>query len=289
MSLSRKILIFVLIAAFMTVSLSAQENEMTNDGFTLTILEDGDTVEETFTDAVSARLYAFNATAGDQITIAMMDVSDSPEVSVDPYLVLLGSAGEVIASDDDSGDNPLDALIETELPASGSYYILATTFADLRFDTPIATDDEGDATEVMQQYALTLTGNTQPTDLEDYDPETVDVFQGEMSIGDSFEGYSNIQEPVFYVIFEGEAGQVIDISLISEDFDTILYVFADGGDRIAFNDDGPESTNSAINGLELPVTQEYIIFATSYFFVEVTDDMSEDEFGGDFQLTITEN
>lgn len=291
MKLLRIALMLIFITAFMSVAVHAQDEETEEDeGFTLGILEDGDTFAEAFTADVTARIYAFNATEGDMVTITMNDATE--DGLVDPYLVLLGGAGEVIAVDDDSGEAALDSLIEVEIPSSGGYFILASTFSDVRtmneMDEELAEDMDPLA------YELTVTGNTPPTDIEDFDPEAVSFFRGETAIGEAFQGFSNLQEPVFYIVFAGEEGQMLDITLESEDFDTVLYVFGNGGDRIAFNDDiADEATaNSAIRGLELPTTGEYLIFATDFFFVNAITGLSEDEVslfrGGEFIMEITE-
>lgn len=290
MKVLRITLLVVLLTAFTSIAIHAQDEDTDAEDtfeFSLGILEDGEAIEGEFTDTITARLYGFNATEGDTVTISMNDTSEDGEL--DPFLVLLGAAGEVIAVDDDSGEASLDARIEAELPATGGYFILASTFTNIRLNATTDVASEKDPVS----YELTLTGNTQPTESEDYSPDSVPFFRGEMAIGDGFAGFSNLDEPVFYVLFEGEAGQVIDIELSSDDFDTILHVFGNGGDRIAFNDDGTEVVgNSVITGLELPTTGEYIIFATDYYFLDAINGLDSEEAGsftgGEFILDIVE-
>ena len=65
----------------------------------------------------------FMATAGDVVTVAMYD----SEWWMDPYLYLLDPDCDVVAEDDDSGDDTDDALIEYEITVTGVYTIIATT------------------------------------------------------------------------------------------------------------------------------------------------------------------
>jgi len=65
----------------------------------------------------------FAATAGTWVYIAMYD----SEWWMDPYLYLLDPDCDVVAEDDDSGDDTDDAYIEYEIPTTGVYTIIATT------------------------------------------------------------------------------------------------------------------------------------------------------------------
>jgi hypothetical protein len=97
-----------------------------------------------------------------------------------------------------------------------------------------------------------------------------------------------VEEPVFYFIFDGLAGQVVDIAMESDEFDTVLHVFAPGGNRIAVNDDYDGETNSAIVGLELPEDGVYLVFATDVFFYNAVNEDTESLVytGGEFQITL---
>lgn len=240
---------------------------------TLSILLDGDEREDFFFEDINGRIYGFNGSAGDVVSISM--VSED----LDPYLVLLGPFGEVYAYDDDGGEEPLSSLIEFELPNDGSYFIFATTFSGRSSMGLLEEDDDPLA------YTIAISGNTLP---EEIDPEVVQFFRGDLVFGESITGYSNLSEPVYYWAFDAEAGQIVNITVESDDFDTLLYVFGVGGDRIAANDDA-DGTNSAIEGLEIPEDGRYIVWATQYSYTyaaEAEDD--EDYGGGDFIITLTE-
>lgn len=283
---------FVLLALLaLSLPVMAQDDEDTEASdptkFSLPVLMDGAVINETITDTITMRAYAFNATEGDLVTISMTQEEDS---GLDPLLVLLGPAGEVIASDDDGGDMAFSSLMEdVEIPASGGYIILATTFSNIRAE--MSTDVE-DAEPVELLYELTLTGNTEPTDLEGYEEGRITYFRGELSYNTPFpNGFSSEEEPVYYFVMDGSEGDVIDIELTSEDFDTLLYLFNPEGSRIAVNDDDPEGStlNSAIREIELPVDGQYLIMATSYGYHQIPDMGDDDVYeGGNFTITVTE-
>ena len=75
---------------------------------------------EALSEDMQAQLYAFDATKGDTVTITMTQIDDD----LDPFLVLLGSAGEVIATDDDSGTVSLSAEISGRETANATGRIL---------------------------------------------------------------------------------------------------------------------------------------------------------------------
>jgi CHAT domain-containing protein len=64
-------------------------------------------------------------------------------------------------------------------------------------------------------------------------------------------------------VFEGQAGQIIRITLESDEFDTYLLLEDPSGERIAENDDGSDGTNSEII-VKLPSDGTYRILANSY-------------------------
>lgn len=74
--------------------------------------------------------------------------------------------------------------------------------------------------------------------------------------------------------FAGQAGQVVTITLDSEDFDPVLFLQTATGEEIAFNDDFGGSLNSRIV-TELPADGTYRVVARSY-----------SGNGGDFNLMV---
>jgi len=105
-------------------------------------------------------------------------------------------------------------------------------------------------------------------------------------VGSASDGELLATEPVYFITFEGVEGQSLDITLDSDDFDPLLYVFDPNGARIGVNDD-EDGLNSAFSGLELPQTGTYLLFVTSYGY----DDAAEFDFdaSGVFTLGIQES
>lgn len=278
-----KLLTVLLLVMLLTISaVSAQKTEPTpvveseGEGITLPILIDGDTYSGAFEGMITGQLLAFNGTAGDQVTISMVPSDDSS--SLDPLIVLLGQAGEVLAYDDDSGSVALSSLIEDfELPYDGSYYIVATTFANL--------NNEEELTDPLA-FDVSLSGNTEPTALEGYEENTVFFLRGQLGVGETSDGELLNAEPVYFITFEGQEGQSLDLTLTSADFDPLLYVFDPNGARISLNDDA-DGLDSAISGLELQQSGTYLLFVTSYGYNHASDGDFDAE--GIFTLSILES
>jgi hypothetical protein len=237
-------------------------------------LDSGVPVEYAFEDT-NAVLFGFAALAGDVVDVTVTQAEDS---TLDPYIVLLGSRGEVLAADDDSGEAPLASAISgVELPADGSYLILVTTFSGINqpFDPESQTEP--------QFFEVTVTGNSVPTDTI----EEFILFSGNIDVNASTQGASIPAEPVFYYFLEVEEGQVLDITLTDTDYDSVLMVFDSFGERIGINDTSeiPEA-DSAVLGLEVAETGRWLIFATGYNFEDAyAPDVYE---GGQFILNVFE-
>jgi len=231
------------------------------------ILLNGDTINGVFEAGGTAHLYGFNASQGDVVTISMTQAADS---TLDPFLVLLGPNGEVIASDDDSGTEQIfsSLISNVTLPESGSYFVMATSF--IYIDNILV--ETGDATATQQpneSYTLTINGITPPANLDGFDPEAISFTAVPVAPGDSVQGESTAEYPVGYYVLQGTAGQRVTITALGNDgFDTILHVFGPEGDRIAVNDDDDTLGNlsSAVRDLELPEDGLYLIWATNVFF-----------------------
>lgn len=257
-----------------TVGAFAQDDNV----LTPKMLTNDATVTDSLTSTEQSRLYAFNGTAGDIVTITMIQRSEE----LDPLVVLLGPDGTVIGSDDDSGEVPLSAKISrAELPLDGTYFVLASSweYIDVLLDlTELPADLE---------YDLKITGVTASTDmLVSYEAQGIES-------GSVVEGMIDANKPVAYFTFTGNAGDVINLTMASDDFDTILHVFDQKGARIAVNDDVSDiDINSAITNFELPSDGRYLVFATNLFFyqvLETIDALSETDLefiGGAYTLSL---
>jgi hypothetical protein len=222
---------------------------------TLPILVSGEPVELSFADTDGALLAAFNATEGDEVDISMTATSDG----LDPYIIVLGWDATPLAQDDDSGDAALDSFIQSfEVPASDTYFILATTFGGR--NTPDSTASED------QTFELMVEGNTQPEGLaeDEFTYERVMV-----QIGDSHDVDINEEAPGYFVEFTGEEGQEITIDAPSDDLDTLMLLFDFGGNRIAADDDSGDVPLASHIETVLPETGNYILLLTTYNYAAI--------------------
>lgn len=256
----RLTLIITLIFIFAFASLvHAQE-----DTYELPAIAEGDIVEGSFEDNITTQLYAFYGTEGDIVSITM--TQDSPDL--DPFLVLLSAEGEVLAYDDDSGAVQFSSAISNvTLENDGVYFVIATSFLFVD-GTEISTDETLD-------YTLTVTGHTNPEDVEDTDIISIEIEP--LAIGDSVEGESTEDNPAVFFFLDGTEGDSLTISLEDANFFTVLHVFDPDGGRIA--------VDASLAQLELEEDGTYVIMATAPFFYQAID---EDGFfeGGTFVLVI---
>lgn len=250
-----------------------------NPSYLLEILEDGESAEGLLTVDVTAQLFGFLGSAGDTVTISMTQEADS---SLDPYLVLLGPAGQVVAKDDDGGKTAFSAQIsKVELPANGSYFIIASSFRGINA-TFTLTDAER-AAVVDETFTITVNGITAPPEDESQ------YFSSRLVLDEPFDGYSTPQEPVYFFTYVATAGEVVDVTLTSEQFDTLVMVFGPGGNRIAANDDGESiGTNSSVTGVVLEEAEKYLVFATDVAFPNAGDEDAALKYkGGDFVIELS--
>ncbi|NWF70654.1 MAG: pre-peptidase C-terminal domain-containing protein [Chloroflexi bacterium] len=208
--------------------------------------------------------FTFEASAGDIVTITMLNTDDS----LDAQVILLDPNGDEIARNDDAdrdADLPdrSDAQIaEFQLPEAGEYTVIATRAGEAdgstRGDYRITVVLVGTG-EVATQEASGFTVNDDGDDLLEYG-ETV---QGE------------INDDTFRVTydFEGTEGDIVTITMIdvSEDngLDPLLILLDEGGNELARNDDASNSAevgqfNSQIANFTLPATGTYTVVATRF-------------------------
>lgn len=259
------LLVFTLaIGAWLTGLVAAQENAG------LRILRAGDELEAAFGGDVTTHLYAFDALAGDTVTLLMQQDTDD----LDPFLILLSAAGEVLAADDDSGEAVLlsAAIVDYVIPEDGTYLVMATSFffRDGFFEA-------GDIDALP--YRIAIEGNTAPDSDEPFE-----LFGSRIAYGETINGSVGMDESVFYLTFDGAAGDVVTLFIESDEFPTIMHLFDPAGNRIAVDP-------SAIVDLELPADGPYLLFATDIFFYEAVDFNTRAEenlafMGGDFRLSL---
>ncbi|MDX2160073.1 MAG: PPC domain-containing protein [bacterium] len=259
--LAVRVLVVTSIAGLSAAAVSAQKEqapEPTSDSsiLSLPILLSGDALDFSFEDTDGAFLAAFNASEGDVVDISMAASASE----LDPYLVVFGSDGTLLAQDDDSGEQPLDSFVDDfEVPADGTYFILATSFT---YRNSAITEGAEDLT-----FTLSVDGNTQPADIAE---DSFSYFVVTAAVGESFEiPFSADDGNAYFVTFDGEAGQSVDINAPSDELDTLMMLFDFNGRRIAVDDDGGDAPLAANIAAELPEDGLYFLILTTYDYASV--------------------
>ncbi len=185
--------------------------------------------------------HTFEGQAGDVVTITL-DSND-----FDAYLRLLDSSGNELTTDDDSAGD-LNAQIQNfVLPSDGTYTILASGFDDT----------------ASGNYSLTLTLGGGGVVATPTIQSTLAPSGSQIVIGDTVAGTLTGDLVTTYT-FQGEAGQVVDITLTSEAFDAYLSLIGPDGRELIIDDDSAGNLNARISLFELPANGTYTISVESY-------------------------
>lgn len=211
----------------------------------------GDTVNGVIDDIQMSQTYTFTGTAGDRVRITM---EATPGASLDCYLELQDAAGGLVEANDDIDPGVIrDSQIEIELPADGTYTILASRYVGPDSEPTTGTfrlnlerlDGEGGA-GVSSQIIPLVYGQTEAGEINDE------------------------QYLVFYA-FEGTAGQVVTIEIdnLSGNLDSVLHLYQSVGEQwveIASNDDSPTggTYEALLQSIVLPQTGKYLIAVNRY-------------------------
>lgn len=282
----------LMLGAFLTVSVaSAQDATPEAQSLSIPVLVEGEAVDGEF-DTSTMQLYYFLGTEGDKVSITMEQERNS---TLDPYVILLGANGEVIAYNDDnsSGDlRPLASEItDAELPADGAYLVVATSFTELR-EPSVSVDSPLDE---PLAYTLIVSGFSEPANADDPNITNLNGFVVDAADDGTIDadGVMTISAdaPVQYIFFPATQGQ--EISLTTSEAtdstdqlsDTLVYVFDASGARIAGSDDA--NGLYAATSVEAPDDGLYIAFVTAYGYQYASDTSTDFTSVGDADVALT--
>ena len=175
--------------------------------------------------------WTFRGSEGDEIRIEMNSSS------MDTYLELLGPDDRLVAENDDNLFGTDSTIGELVLSEGGEYTIVARGY-------------DGNT----GSYSLTL-------ELIDTDVEVSSG--GTISYGDTIRGSVDNRSGEEWT-FDGRTGDIIRISMESNNLDTFIELRGPDGDTIAEDDDGGSGTDSQIATLWLAESGEYTIVARSF-------------------------
>jgi serine protease Do len=194
--------------------------------------------DRTLPDGSYFKAYQFQGQAGQSVVIEMR------ANAIDPYLVLFDASGRKVAEDDDGGGGK-NARIAVTLPTTGKYTLYANSY------------------EVGQTGSFTIAGTiagrvsnnfTSQSSSEPSDRRIILQKNGVLGTqsrvfardGSRFDAFS----------FNGRAGQVVQIELVSSDFHPYLVLFSPDS-RVLQENNGLPSRKNASMTLELPITGTY--------------------------------
>lgn len=169
-----------------------------------------------------AQAWTLQGSAGDRMSITL-------EASAfDAYLYLIGPGLDFVMTDDDSAGE-LNSRIDIVLPADGPYVVVAS----------------GLDTNATGSYTLRVE--------EGMDPAEAPTDGREIAVDETQEGFLVGNEPPLVDgrqaqawALELDAGQSVEIELVSDDFDAYLYLVGPGIVEPLFDDDGAGELNSLI-------------------------------------------
>lgn len=184
--------------------------------------------------------------------------------ALDAYLYALGEGLDEVLTADDFGDG-CHARMELTIPASGEVTLLASSFEE---------NGRGD-------FLLRVSTNPPPIEpggcgggdvgasLADSDQlEGLGLPVGELPTGSEVSGVLGQGDDVIFrgyaqgLTFEGDAGQEVVFELVSDDFDTYLYLTGPGLAGVIFDDDGAGNLDSRIE-VTLPASGTYTVVVSA--------------------------
>ena len=229
----------------------------------------GDTVNGVIDDEQVSQTYTFDGSAGDQVRITM---EATPGSALDCYLELQGPDGALVDANDDIDPGVVrDSLITVDLPADGTYTIVAS-----RYVGPDEAPTAGTyrlSLEAAGENAASESGTA---------PQAIPLAYGQTEVGEI-----NDQQYLLFYVFEGTVGDVVTIEVnnLTGNLDSVLHLYRAEGDQwveIANNDDSPTggTYEALLQSVVLPQTGKYLIAVNRY-------GLDRERTFGTFAITLT--
>lgn len=223
----RKIVFSIVLALFLILpSVQAQD---------LPPIAYGDSLRGQIEDSAQGVVYTFEAKAGDRV------VADAESNSIDVYMRLGNSNGDIVAENDDISQSNLNAHIEFTIEEDGVYLL-----AVLGYSTG--------------PYTVTLVNASGSSQDSSQTNQNVDGLTYGSEVSSSA---VDMQNPVVFS-FSGEAGDNVVITAQSSDVDTYLVLADANGNSLAENDDISQDNTNAQIQTSLPANGDYLIGVYGY-------------------------
>ncbi len=193
-----------------------------------------------------ADVFQLNGRQGEQYTLTLTSET------FDPYLYVRGP-GSLSQDNDDDGSGSYNSRLNITFPENGTAQVYVTSFSrNATGAYNLLVERTGEATT---NVAGNNTAPGQPP------PIAAQALTGELAQGDT-----TLQSGEFIDTYplQGLAGQQVEISLASQQFDTYVAISGPGGFSQYNDDDTPNNTRNSRLVVTLPANGEYTIHATSY-------------------------
>lgn len=203
----------------------------------------GEQVEGELDDSRHARYYRFEAQQNDIVSVSMTRLTGD----LDTLVVLANASLQELVVNDDRNDQTQNSRISDYLiPASGTYYLIATRY-------------EREAGDTAGRYRLEL--NDEGSAFGDV-PDDV----RRIRYGTSITGNIDSDTPSVRYAFWGEAGDEVRITMnrSTGDLDPYVSILTASGRQLFSDDDGGANKNARIDRYRLPNTGVYYVEASRY-------------------------
>ncbi len=181
--------------------------------------------------------YVFDGSAGDTVGVGVASLEGETAV------YLLDGEGAVLAEDTGSVDGGNAEIRSFELPADGTYVVVAASSGSVPFDYSVSLSAGETAGGDLRSIEV---GGVATGRIDESDPED-----------DDYLGY---HEPVTVA---ASADTALNVRMAADTGNALLLVLDDGGEVLDFDDDGGEGTDASLSRFVVPEDGEYTIVAAS--------------------------
>ncbi len=212
-------------------------------------LRDGETVIGIIDNDRPAIFYTVEAEEGSNITIVMAAISGD----LDPFLVLLDSNNDILASDDDSGGSSGATILDFVIPDDGIYTIVATRY-QLQDGA-----SSGEYELIMEMRSASNAGSSSNNTTSGGNDTLNDGDY--LRYGDNGTATIDDSQPYLQFTFDGQAGESVTITMetTSGDLEPLLGLFDSNGELLMTVGEGGSTARLTATMIE---SDEYIIVAT---------------------------
>ena len=194
--------------------------------------------DNTLPDGSYYKAYQFQGQAGQSLVIEMRGTG------IDPYLVLFDASGRKIAEDDDGGGGK-NARLAITLPSTGKYTLYANSY------------------EVGEAGSFTIAGRLSNNFTAESTGDRAVLLQKNGTLGTQSRILARDGSLFETFSFNGQAGQVVQIDLVSPDFHPYLVLFSPNSQVLKENNGLPSRKTASVI-VELPYTGTYRAIVNAY-------------------------